>query len=464
MKQILALSVLVLVISACGVTKKYARPDLKTDSLYREATTGDTTNMANLPWQELFSDSILKALIQEGITENLDLKNAIQNIVQAQATLSQARLAFLPDLSLGVNGSRNKTSEASLNFPPGINIRTLTSSFQLQLSTSWEADIWGKLNSSKNAAIADFLQTDAARRAIQTRLIAEIANNYYTLMAYDQQLAITELTLKKRIENVETMRALKEGAVVNGAAVVQSEASRYDAEVSIPDIKQNIRTVENALSVLLGRPPGPINRNKLSDQQSVKDLQVGVPAQLLANRPDVQEAEYAFRSAFENTNVARTMFYPSLTLSASGGLSSLQLKNFFNRSIFYNLMAGLTQPIFSRGSNRANLIRNQSLQIQALNNFQQSLLNAGQEVSNSLYAYQMALEKESSRIKQVAALEKAVEFTEELLRYSSATNYTDVLTSEQNLLAAQLSGVNDRLQQLQAIVNLYEALGGGWKD
>ena len=463
MKQFIAFSILVLTLSACGVTKKYTPPAIKTDSLYRENSTADTTTMANLPWQELFSDPILIALIQEGLQQNLDLKNAIQNIVQAQATLRQARLAFLPDLTASANAGRNKTSEAGLNFPPGININTLTNSFQLQLNTTWEADIWGKLSSSKRAALADYLQTDAAKRAIQTRLIADIANSYYTLIAYDQQLAITELTLKKRIENVETLRALKEGAVVNGAAVVQSEANRYAAEVSIPDLKQDIRIMENTLSVLLARPPGPINRNKLTDQQLVTDLHLGVPAQLLANRPDVQAAEFAFRSAFENTNVARAMFYPSLTLSATGGFSNLELKNFFDHAIFYNLLGGMTQPIFARGTNRANLTRAQSQQIQALNNFQQSLLTAGQEVSNALYAYQMATEKESSRVKQVAALEKAVEFTEELLRYSSATNYTDVLTSEQSLLAAQLSGVNDRLQKLQAIVNLYQALGGGWK-
>ena len=200
MKQLLALSIFVLTLSACGVTKKYERPALKTDSLYREATTGDTTTMANLPWQELFSDPILKAMIQEGLEQNLDLKNAIQNIVQAQATLRQARLAFLPDLTASANAGRNKTSEAGLNFPPGININTLTNSFQLQLNTTWEADIWGKLSSSKRAALADYLQTDAAKRAVQTRLIADIANSYYTLMAYDQQLAITELTLRKELK------------------------------------------------------------------------------------------------------------------------------------------------------------------------------------------------------------------------------------------------------------------------
>jgi multidrug efflux system outer membrane protein len=462
-QQILATLCLISVLGACKVTKTYERPQLKTDGLYRDQNNTDTTSMASMPWTDLFNDATLKELIQEGLSQNYNLKNAVQNIVQAQATLRQSKLAFLPNLSADATATRNKSSEAGLNFPEGININTLTNTFQLQLSTSWEADIWGRLSSSKRAALASYLQTDAAKRAVQTRLVADIANNYYTLIALDSQLEITELTLKKRIENVETMKALKEGAVVNGAAVVQSEANRYDAEVTIPDIKENIRITENVLSILLGRAPGSIKRNKLADQQTPATLSIGVPAQLLVNRPDVQSAEFAFRSAFENTNIARASFYPRLTLTARGGISSLELKDFFNNSIFYSLVGGLTQPIFAQGANRGNLTRAQSIQIQTFNDFQQTLLIAGQEVSNALFSFQMASDKELSRSKQIAALEKAVEYTEELLRYSSATNYTDVLTSEQSLLAAQLNGVNDRLQKLQAVVNLYQALGGGWK-
>lgn len=462
-KQLLVALFLTMALASCKITKTYERPDLKTEALYRDQNSTDTTSMAKMPWQSLFSDGKLKELIQEGLDQNLDLKNALQNIIQAQATLHQSKLAFLPNLTADASAARNKASEAGLNFPPGININTLTNSFKLQLSTSWEADIWGKMSSAKRSALASYLQTDAAKRAVQTRLIADIANNYYSLMALDRQLEITQLTLKKRIENVETMKALKEGAVVNGAAVVQSEANRYAAEVSIPDLKQSIRVTENALSLLLARAPGTIQRNKLADQHPIADLSIGVPAQLLVNRPDVQAAEFAFRSSFEETNLARTYFYPSLTLTATGGFSNLELKNFFDHSIFYNLVGGLTQPIFARGANKARLTKAQSVQIQSFNNFQQALFSAGQEVSNALYAYQTASDKESSRSKQIAALEKAVDFTEELLRYSSATNYTDVLSSEQSLLAAQLNGVNDRLQKLQAVVNLYQALGGGWK-
>ncbi len=459
---IVGAAVVAVALASCSVNRTYERPDLLTQGLYRAETSTDTASIALRSWQSMFSDPILKQLVQEGLDRNLDLQNAIQNIVQAQATLQQNRLALFPSLDAGASLTRNKNSVASLNFG-GININTLTNTYRLQLSTSWEADIWGKLSSAKRSALNTYLQTDAARRAIQTQLIADIANNYYILLALDRQLEITELTLKKRIENVETMRALKEGAVVTGAAVVQSEANRYDAEVSIPDLKQDIRQTENAISILLARAPGEIKRNKLSDQRPFATLTLGVPTQLLQNRPDVQAAEFAFRRSLEDVHVARSFFYPALTLTATGGLSTLKLKDFFNSSIFYNVVGGLTQPIFQQGANRARLTRAQSVQVQAFNDFQFALLSAGQEVSNALYAYEAATSKEDSRVKQIHALEKSVAYTEELLRYSSATNYTDVLTSEQSLLAAQLSGVNDRLQKLQAVVNLYRALGGGWQ-
>jgi NodT family efflux transporter outer membrane factor (OMF) lipoprotein len=416
-----------------------------------------------MPWQKVFADTILKSLIQEGLNNNLDLKTAVQRILEAQATLQQSKVAFYPSLSGNASITRSKQSSAGLNYPAGTIVNTLTNTYQAGLTTSWEADVWGKLSSTKRAALAGFLQTDAAKRAVQTQLIADIANNYFTLLALDKQLEITLQTLKNRIKDVETMKELKAGAVVTGAAVVQSEANRYAAEVSIPDLKRSIRETENALDILLSRPPGAVNRGSLATQNMATELQAGIPTQLLTNRPDVQQSEYAFRAAFENTNVAKTYFYPSFTITASGGLSTLQLKDFFVNSIFYNIAAGLTQPIFNQGLNKARLRTAQAQQQEALNSFQKTLLVAGQEVSNALYAHQTALEKQDARSKQIIALQKSVEYTQELLRYSSATNYTDVLTSEQNLLAAQLSGVNDKLQELQSVVNLYRALGGGWR-
>lgn len=456
------IGICILTLSAC-VTQKYKRPQVKNEGLYRDNNTTDTTTMADLPWKSLFSDTTLQSLIQQGINQNLDLKQAIERIKISEATLRQSRAAFLPSLQADVSVTDAKQSQAALNFPAGININLETQTYRAALSTAWEADIWGKLSSAKRAAFATLLQSDAAKRAVQTQLIATIANNYYTLLALDKQLAITEQTIKIRAQDVETMKALKEGAVVNGAAVVQSEANLYAAQVTLPDLKRSIKEAENALSIILAQAPGTINRTNLDQQIPYANLQTGVSAQLLQNRPDVIAAEFGFRSAFENTNVAKTYFYPALTLTATGGLTSLQLSNFFDNSIFYNLVGGLTQPIFAKGANKARLTTAQANQQIAFYAFQQALLTGGQEVSNALYAYQTAAEKEETRAKQIASLTKAVDFTKELLRYSSATNYTDVLTSEQSLLTAQLSGINDRLQKLQSVVNLYRALGGGWK-
>ncbi|MDD4922086.1 MAG: efflux transporter outer membrane subunit [Bacteroidales bacterium] len=440
----------ILLLTSCGVvTKTYKQPERKVaDGLYRDINSSDTTTLADKPWQELFSDPLLQKLIQEALDQNLDLKSAIERMNAAQATLTQRRLSLLPSLngSADVSGGNKKS--------------TL---WEAGLTASWELDVWGKLTSSKKAALAVYLQTDAAHRAIQTALISNIANSYYTLLALDEKLAITNQTIKVRVKDVESMKLLKESAVVNGAAVVQSQANLYSAEVSIPDLQQSIRETENALCTLLGRTPGNIKRGMLAQQAPKTDLHVGIPSQLLSNRPDVQEAELALREAFENVNVAKASFYPSITITANGGLSSSSLSDILDHSLFYNLLGGLTQPIFNNGQVRANLKIAQSKQQQAYYHFKQSMLTAGEEVSNAIYAYQMAEKKETSRTKQLVALEKSVDFTKELLRYSSATNYTDVLTSEQSLLSAQLASVTDRLQKLQSVVSLYRALGGGWK-
>lgn len=456
-------SIAIVMLSAC-VNQKYTSPEVKKDQLYRDQSSTDTVTIADLPWRKLFSDPTLQSLIEMGLAQNLDLKQAIERIKIADATLRQSRAAFLPSLQADVSVTDAKQSRAALNFPPGININLETQTYRTQLSTSWEADIWGKLSSAKRSAYASLLQSDAAKRAVQTQLIANIANSYYNLIALDKQLSITLQTIEARKSNVEAMKALKEGAKVTGAAVVQSEANLYAAEVSLPDLKRSIREAENALSILLANAPTGINRTSIDQQVVFTNLQTGVSAQLLQNRPDVQAAELAFRASFENTNVAKAHFYPALTLTASGGLSTLQLQDFFTQSVFYNLIGGLTQPIFARGQNKARLKTAEAQQQIAFHAFQQSLLTSGAEVSNALYSYQAAVDKEEVRMKQIASLTKAVDFTQELLRFSSATNYTDVLTSEQSLLAAQLSGVGDQLQKLQAVVNLYRALGGGWKE
>jgi NodT family efflux transporter outer membrane factor (OMF) lipoprotein len=447
---------LIVLLGSCGVVGPHRKPDITvSEKLYRELPATDTSNFSNLPWRNLFTDPYLQELIEEAIANNSDLQIALTRMDKAKANLRQSQLALLP--SLNANGSaafQNKENDGT----------GTVGGYQLYGSSSWELDLWGKLRSMKRANLASFLQSESYKRMVQTRLIANVAETYYTLLAYDEQLKITEKTLKARIANLETMGVMKENDVITGADLMLSEASRYAAEVTIPDLKQNIYRTENALSILLGRTPGSIERGILADQDLNPNLTYGIPAQLLANRPDIQQAEHQLRYTFEMTNVARAYFYPSITLTASGGISETDITRLFNANfIFWNILGGLTQPLFNQGINNQRLRVARANEQEDLIAFKQTLLAAGSEVVNAMNSYQASTEKIALRAKQVESLEKAVDYTMELLKYTSNINYTDVLTSEVNLLNAQLSSTNDKLSQLNAVVTLYETLGGGWK-
>jgi NodT family efflux transporter outer membrane factor (OMF) lipoprotein len=439
---------------SCNVTKPYNRAQgLAGNGLYRDTTIADTSTIADIPWRQFFADTALQKLIEEGIQNNLDLGIAAARIHEAQANFKQSQLAFFPNLNANAGGGVQKSAGTPSN-----------QTYQLSLSSSWQVDVWGKLRSTKKAQLAALLESDAYRRDVQTQLVASIALDYYTLMAYDQQLQITEATVTNRKEDVITTKALKEADVLTGAAVMQSQAGLYSVEVTIPDIHANIRQTENAMCVLLGRNPGGIARDSLDHQLVTTDLRLGLPMHLLSNRPDVQEAEFQLRYYAELTNVARTNFYPALTITGEGGLTSNKLAHFFDASAFFgNIIAGLTQPIFNNGLNRQRLEVARGQEQEFLLSFEKTLLDAGQEVSNALFDYQTATAKIDIRTRQLHFLEKSVEYTKELMRADAKANYTDVLTSEQNLLSAQLQSVDDRLQQLQSVVSLYSSLGGGWK-
>jgi multidrug efflux system outer membrane protein len=444
--------------ASCRVTKPYERPVATTDSLFRGMTVADTHSIATLPWQQLFTDPILQQHIRTAITRNPDLQIAYTRIQAAEAYYRQSRAAFLPTLDANVNVSTARISEAQ-----GFGIRTRATQYQLGLSSGWELDLWGKLRSGRDASLAVLLQSEAGARAVQTGLVASVANYYFTLLALDQQVLITRQTIRYWDTTVRSMQALKDAAIVTQAAVVQSEAQRYGAEVTLPDLLQRIRETEHAMSILLGTEPEGIERGSLAAQQPVAVLRTGVPAQLLANRPDVQAAEYNFRYAFELTNVARTYFYPSLVLTASAGISSLALSTLFDpASIAASIGAGIAQPIFNRRANKTRLEVARAQQQEAWLNFQNTLLQAGQEVSDAISLYQTAFEKASIRDRQMTALERSVSYSQELLANGFA-NYTEVIQARQLLLQAELGRVNDRLQQLTATVNLYRALGGGWR-
>lgn len=372
-------------------------------------------------------------------------------------------MSMLPSLSAGASASYNEQSDNSSSFGGSAGTSIPASDrYSLSMSSSWELDIWGKLTSVKRASYAALLQAEATRRAVQTRLIAQVANAYYRLLALDEQLEITQETVKNRRQDVEAIRNLKESGLVTGVSLQQSIANRYAAEVTIPELRQQITEQEHALSILLGRSPGSIERNSLEEQSPIDSLATGVPVELLRNRPDIIAAEQSFRSAFELTNNARAQFYPSLQLTAEGGYQSLQTDDLFQPgSIFYNLIAGITQPIFNRGQNRAELKRSKAQQEQAKLELRSTVINASSEVSNALSSFKNAEEKRELSAKQLEALESAVAYSRELLQYGEA-NYTEVLTAQQNYLSAQLADINNTLQQLTAGVDLYRALGGGW--
>jgi multidrug efflux system outer membrane protein len=454
-KLIVIILIVASIWSSCKITKPYTKPATTVE--YREPVNKDTTNMATMKWSELFTDAALQQLISDGLAANRDLKIAVERINQSTANLKLKKAAFLPSVDGNVS-----VKESRLAFPQGFGLFDQSTQYDLGITAGWEVDVWGKLKSAKKGAIANLLATDAAKRAIQTQLIANIANSYYELLILDEQLKVLKKTAKNRETDAETIKVLFENSIINGVAVVQSEANFYEAELAIPDIEQKITETEHALCVLLAKSPTKIVRGSLEQQKLVYDLKIGVPMQLLANRPDVQQAEYNFRAAFEESNVARAYFYPSLTISGAAGFSSFGLKDWFtNGGLFGNIAGGLAQPIFNKGINKARLATALSLQKEALYNFELSMLKASEEVSNALSKYDNAALKEEKRKKQLEALFKAVDFNKELLN-NSTTNYTDVLTAEQNLLNAQLRGIDDQSQKLHAVVNLYRALGGGW--
>lgn len=458
LKTIILLGGLAAMLLSCGTQRHFQRESVDTARLYGDVARSDSANMANKPWRELFTETYLQQLVQDGLKNNLDLQIALQRVKEAEAYFSQSKAAMLPGLSAKGTGTYIRNPESV--YPDG---PREVNSYQLGAEASWEIDLWGKLNSSKRSAYANLLASDAGRKALETRLIANIVTGYYNLVGLDAKLAITQQTVKNNIDLVETIKILKESGRVTGAAVVQTEAARYAAEVTIPDLEQQIRETENALCVLLGRVPGKVQRGKIDEQNLSPDLQTGIPAQLLDNRPDVMQAEYNVMSAYEMTNSARAYFYPALTLTASTGFAATDLGKLLDpKSFAANMIGGLTQPIFNKRINTTRLKVAQAQQEEALINLRNTLLNAGQEVNNALGLYDSSVQKINLRKMQLDALLKSVDYTKELLTYGSAT-YTEVLNAQTSLLSAQLSSVNDKLQQLDAVVTLYRALGGGWR-
>lgn len=450
-------------LSSCKITEKYKAPEVDAEQLYGQETNADTTSIAYIPWKQYFTDPILQKLIEEGLENNFDMKTALYNIDEAKEYLKEAKLAYIPSFGVAFSDTHNtlstKNSSGSVSY-----LSKNTNSYLFGLAATWELNIWGKIGSQKRSQLALYLQSQEARNLVQTNLVAGIATYYYTLLSLDEQLKITKETIELLKETVSTNEALMAAGEVNAAAVEQTKATLYSTELTIPTIEMTIHETENSMSLLLGRKAGSIERSTFDAQTVPSELKAGVPLQMVANRPDVRSAELGFRSAFELTNAARANFYPTLTLSQGVlGFGSGALSKLFNpESLLINLVGSIVQPIFAQGTLSSGLKIAKLNQQIALNTFKQTVVSAGNEVSNVLFTFNTSLKKNDMRDKQIQALTNSVEYTQLLLKAGEAT-YLEVITAESSLLSAKLGKVSDKLEQLQASVSLYEALGGGVK-
>lgn len=443
--------VLTIVVSSCGIYKPYSRPEISTDGLYGiEYETTDETTIATIEWQEFFTDSHLRILIERGLEQNSDMQAASWRIKEAEAALKSARLAFLPSFNLSPTGGVSSFDGSASSW-----------TYSAPISASWQIDIFGGINNAKRKSKALYEQSKEYRQAVRTQLISAIASYYYTLLMLDSQREVTRLTAESFHSSAETMCAMMEAGMANRAGVAQIEAAAYAAEAALYDIDLKIREVENSLCTLLGDVPSKIERSSFDMQTFTSDLAVGVPVALLSNRPDVRMAEYALMQSYYATAAARSALYPTLTLSGLLGWTNNAGVVVSNPgSIILSATASLVAPIFNAGKAQAGVKIAEAQQQEALIAFRQSLINAGAEVNNSLAQVQIARSKMEWREKQIASLESAVESTEHLMQYGSTT-YLDVLTAQQNLLAGRIDAINDRYEEVQGIINLYIALGGG---
>ena len=462
-KIILIFFVSFLVVS-CHTRQNYQRAnDVVDEKLFRtDALPKDSLSMANLSWKEIFTDAVLQKHIAKALENNLDIRMALQNIASAEAYLKQSKAAYQPTISVGPDYSFN-TSSLNTQFGQIVGERRYINQFDITANLGWELDLWGKLKGQEKAQYAAYLSSVAAHQNVKSNLVASIATAYYQLLAFDEQKKIFSNTIEIRKKNLETTKALKDAGIVSEVAVQQSEALVYNAEASLVTLDVQIQMLENTISLLMGEPSHEIERTSLSTQNFALNTDVGYPSALLANRPDVKQAEFNLINAFELTNAAKAQFYPSLRITGSTGVQSVDIDKLFSaNSVFANVLVGLAQPILNKRQIRTNYEVSLANQERAYLNFRKTILNAGNEVSDALKMYNAQDQFIAFKKKELSAYDKSVEFSQELVNYGMA-NYLEVLNANVNKLNAEINIANAQYTKLQAGVELYRALGGGWR-
>ncbi len=450
MKKLIILCLAAALCSSCGIYKKYSRPEVQTDGLYGEFETTDTTSLGNVDWREIFTDPHLQTLIEQALENNTDFKSAQLNVKASEAALKSARLSYLPSFNLGPQGSISSFDN-----------RYTTKVYNVALTANWQVDIFNKLTNAKRKSKAVYEASKEYRQAVRSQVITGVANLYYTLLMVDAQYEVSKETAEKWEESVNAMKAMKEAGMANEAAVAQYEGTYYSILASTNEIEDKRLQVRNALCTLLAQAPQEIERGTLDEQQMPENITVGVPVQMLSNRPDVRAAEFSLMQAYYATAEARSSLYPSINLSGTLGWTNNGGGAIVNPGkVLLSAVGSVLMPIFNAGANRARVKIMKAQQEQALLSFQQALLNAGAEVNNSMAQYQSAHERTVIHSRQVESLERAVESTKLLMNYGPTT-YLEVLTAEQSLLSARLNYIATRFDEIQGVVNLYTALGGG---
>ena len=456
-RNIIILGLATLSLTGCkSLYGTYKRPEVKTDGLVRDPINDQTTleganDFGQLPWRDVFTDPNLQAIIEKTLTNNPDLLNAALNIDIAEQQLGAAKLAFLPSLAFAPQGTITHF---------GSHVEA-TKSYTLPLASSWEIDLFGNLRNAKKAAQMAMIQMQDYKVAVQTKLICNVANLYYTLLMLDRQNKIVTDMATLTKSTWDMMQLQMDYGRARSTSVQSAQSAYYGVQARATDIKKQTREVENSLSLLMGEPVHSIARGTLDNQKLPSNFSGGIGVEILSNRADVHANGMALAKCFYNVNQARARFYPSLSITASGGWSNGN--GMVNPAkLLFNAIGKLTQPIFMQGKLRAGLRVAEDQYKIAYNKWQNSVLTAGSEVSNALVAYNAAEEKDVLYTKQIEILKKNVEQTQMLYNQSSSS-YLEVITAQQNLLNAEISQVQDQFSKLQAIVNLYYALGGGVK-
>ena len=457
MKKILILALSAVLVASCGLYNKYERPEVNTRALVRDALSPtdtlvatDTLSFGNMPWRTVFTDPQLQSLIEKALANNADLLNAALNVKMVTEALKVAKLAFIPSLSFTPQGTISSFDGAPA-----------TKAYSLPVTASWNVDLFGNLLNQKRSAQMQLLATQDYQTVVKTNIISGIANLYYTLLMLDRQEQILADMTTLTKDTWDMMKLQMQLGRARSTSVQSSEAAYYSVQAQSAGIRRQIREMENQLSLLLGQPAQAIPRGKLEEQSLPENLATGVGIQLLNNRADVHAAEMSLAQCFYDVNVARSRFYPNITISGTGAFTNQNgLVN--PGKILLSAVGSLVQPMFQHGQIVAGLKVAQMQYEQAYNTWQNTILKAGNEVSNALVLYNSSAEKADLEAKQIAVLEKNVEDTRMLYK-SSTTSYLEVIQAQSSLLNAQIAKVQDDFYKMQAVVNLYQALGGGAK-